>query len=116
VLHLILAVGLAVLTPQSPPSQSPPAASAEETQAAGQAAVQGMAEIFTVMGSCERHFTAEQVRGVRRAIEPEAGQSQTPLQAYLDSAYQSGKANRAWTAPMCQEAMRMLAQGQARPQ
>ena len=113
-LHLILAVGLAVLTPQSPPSQSPPAASAEETQAAGQAAVQGMAEIFTVMG--ERHFTAEQVRGVRRAIEPEAGQSQTPLQAYLDTAYQSGKANRVWTAPMCQEAMRMLAQGQARPQ
>lgn len=111
-LTLLVSVFMAL---QTPPASAPPPAppSAEQAQADGQAAVQAMAEIFKVMGSCERHFAPEQIRGVRRAIDPEPGRPQTSLQAYLDQAYQTGKADRSWTAPMCQQAMQSLSEAKA---
>jgi hypothetical protein len=121
VLHFILVASLAAVTlqtpaPQTAPPQTPPSTAAAQAQADGQAALQGMAHIYTVLGSCERHFTREQIRGVRQVLEPERGQVRTPLQTYLDDAYQSGKSDQTWTAPMCQDAMRMLADSRTRPQ
>ena len=92
---------------------SVPATTPEQDQANGQAAVAGMMEIFTVLGSCERHFTPEQVAGVRRGLEPEPGQTQTPLQSLIEGAYQTGKADTSKSAAFCQEVMRMLAEAKA---
>lgn len=108
-LHLLAAALLAMQTPQSAPPRTP-----EQQQADGQAALQGMVEIFTVMGSCERHFTPQQVQGVRQALEPERGQPRSPLQNYLEQAYQTGKADQSRSAAFCQEAMRVLAESRAR--
>ncbi len=104
IMVLVAALAIQAQSPAANPSQP------NQAQAEGQAAIESMTMIFRVMGSCERHFTPEQVQGVRRGIEPQAGQAPTPLQAHLDRAYQAGKADESWTAPMCQEAMRSLSE------
>jgi len=111
----MIAVMFAVLLAiQAVPSQASPPAADEAQQAAGQAALDGMVRIFTAMGSCERHFTPEQVRGVKRAFTPEPGQQPSALEAYIAAAYERGKADTALSAPACQEIMRVLAQSKAR--
>ena len=94
--------------------QSTTSAEADPAQANAQAALDGMAKIFTTLGSCERHFTQEQVQGVRRGFEPAPGQSPSPLQLYIASAYERGKADTSLSAPACQEVMRALAQAKGR--
>lgn len=90
--------------------QSPPPPRQEDTQAQGQRAIEGMVEIFTVLGSCERHFTPAQIEGVQRGMKPEAGQEPNALQVYLQAAYDAGKADTSRSAAFCQEAMRVLAE------
>lgn len=93
---------------------APPALTEAEQQAAGLRAVESMVQIFTLLGSCERHFTAEQVAGVRRPLERDPGsQMLTPLQQMLEDAYQSGKTDTSRSAEFCQQAMRSLAEAQA---
>lgn len=105
----LLALALTVqAAPPAPPSRPTP----EQEQANGQAAIEGMVQVYTVLGACERHFTPEQVRGVRAPLEAEPGAAQTPLQTLIDQAYQRGKADTSKSAPFCQEVMRMLAEAQ----
>ncbi|KQW82263.1 hypothetical protein [Brevundimonas sp. Root1279] len=104
---LALALAIQAATPAAPPRLTP-----EQEQARGQAAIEGMAQVYTVLGSCERHFTPEQVRAVRAPLEPEPGAAQSPLQSLIDQAYQRGKADTTKSAPFCQEVMRMLAEAQ----
>ena len=99
-LALTLATQASVQAPSSPDAE----------QAQGQAALAGMTRIFTTLGSCERHFTPEQVRGVRRAFEPEPGQAPSPLQTHLAEVYERGKADTSLSEPACQEVMRALAE------
>jgi len=99
----------AILATQAPAGPSP-----DDAQAQGQAALEGMTKIFTTLGSCERHFTLEQVKGVKRGFEPAAGQAPTPLQAHIAGAYERGKADTSLSAPVCQEMMRLLAEQKKR--
>lgn len=101
---LLIATTLAF---QTPPSAQP---SPDTTQAQGQAAVDGMVRIFTTLGSCERHFTPEQVQGIRRGFEPEPGQTPSAFQAHLAGAYERGKTDTSLSAPACREIMRALAE------
>ena len=115
----LLAMTLATQTPAQTPAQAPaqspveapPSQDAEQAQM--QAALDGITQIYTTLGSCERHFTPEQVRGVRRAFEPEPGQAPSSLQTYLAEAYEGGKADTSLSAPVCQEMMRALAEAKA---
>lgn len=91
---------------------SPPAdATAEER---GTQVVEQMAEIFTILGSCERHFTPEQAAGVRRGFEPEGGVAPNAAQTYLQRAYEAGKVDTSRSAAFCQEVMRTLAASRTR--
>ena len=93
---------------------SPPALTEAEQQAAGRQAIESMVQIFTLLGSCERHFTPQQVAGVRRPLELDPGaRTLTPLQQMLDDAYQTGKADTSNSAAFCQRAMQLLAEAQA---
>lgn len=106
---MIATFALALVLQAAP---APPPAISQD-QANGQAAIEGMVQIFTTLGSCERHFTPDQIRGIRRALEPQAGATQTPLQAYIDNAYQRGKADTSRSARFCQEVLKMLAEAQS---
>lgn len=94
-------------------SQTPPALTAAEQQAAGQQAVASMVQIFTVLGSCERHFTPEQIAGVRRPLELERGASPTSLQQILEDGYQRGRADTTNSAAFCRRAMELLAEAKS---
>ncbi|WGM31083.1 hypothetical protein [Brevundimonas sp. NIBR11] len=108
---MIIAALAVALMAQTAPAAEP---SEAEQQAAAQQVLDGMRQIYTVLGSCERHFTPEQVAGIRRTLEPDAGAvGRTPLQQLLDDAYQTGKADTSKSAPFCQRAMQMIAESQA---
>ena len=108
---MLVAALVASLLGQTAPA---PTLTEAEQEAAGRQVVEGMVHIFTVMGSCERHFTPEQIAGVRRPLQMDAGARElTPLQQLLSDAYDTGKADTSKSAAFCQQAMRMLAEAQA---
>ena len=95
------------------------ALSLQATQAEAQAnnaqmsdAVEGMTKIFTELGACERHYTPQQVQGIRAALEPEAGQAPNALQQHLERAYQQGKLDTSKSAAYCRAVYNAVAQAQ----
>ncbi len=114
---LVSAFLLASLLQTSPAPSAPVPAQTPADQAAdqanAQAAIEGMAQIMTAAGSCERHLSPAQVQGVRQALEPERGQRANPLQAYLAAAYERGRSDQTPSAAFCQEMMRVLSETRA---
>lgn len=99
-----------LLQAQSAPSQDPTTAQEPMRQA-----IESMAEIFTTLGSCERHYTPEQIAGVRRAFTPVPGATQNGAQIVMQRAYETGKADTTRSAAFCREVIRTLAASRSRP-
>jgi hypothetical protein len=97
---------------QTAPQAAPPTRQ-EDVQAEGQRAIEGMVEIFTVLGACERHFSPAQIEGVQRGLKPEPGREPNPVQVYMQAAYDKGKTDTSRSAAFCQEVMRVLAESRA---
>ena len=101
-----------VLAIQTAAPATPPRPATPQEQANGEAAIEGMVQIYTILGSCERPFTPEQVGAVRAPLDPEPGAQPSPLQTLIDQAYQRGKADTSKSAAFCQRVMQTLAEAQ----